>query len=392
MRTQKNKTWNSSIFGSIIAALCIVIYLGALIQGAVRLYLSAEKTRAAAEMEFSQIKNTALSVGANNFMDDVFIRSMNSALSSTKTIEGLIISGPIGVQAFEKQMGHAVSWVNNSPRFINRFGFSNQDYHEPLFIINVRDASIKAIASAFDYYDFSNILKETLLLILIGFVLASITMLLQLLFSKPAAAQLPARKEAPAASESSPALKAAKETHVETEEETEEELSTAGSDDEDGPKGLYSSRSNIGWEEYTMDRLNSELHRCSSTENDLSLILLEFAEIHNDAVFKQAAGEAVSFFASRDLIFENGAQGISVILPGVGLDTAIAKSEKFYQRISASSLNIGLSSRSGRLINADRLMLEAAEALKKAKKDPAASIIAFKSDPEKYREFIRTRK
>jgi GGDEF domain-containing protein len=164
-----------------------------------------------------------------------------------------------------------------------------------------------------------------------------------------------------------------------------------------GPKGLYSSRSNIGWEDYTIDRLNSELHRCSSTENDLTLLLMEFTEINNDALFKQAAEEAVSFFTSRDLIFENGKNGISIILPGIGLDTAITKSENFYLRIKEKfpsseennfGLKIGLSSRAGRLLNADRLMLEANEALKKAKDDNYTSIIAFKSDPEKYRAFI----
>ena len=88
---------------------------------------------------------------------------------------------------------------------------------------------------------------------------------------------------------------------------------------------------------------------------------------------------------------------MTVILPGVGLDIAIGKAEKFYQRISEkfpnsfgmeSSLNIGLSSRSGRLLNGDRLMLEASQALKKAKSDSKTSIIAFKSDPDKYRDFI----
>jgi len=36
-------------------------------------------------------------------------------------------------------------------------------------------------------------------------------------------------------------------------------------------------------------------------------------------------------------------------------------------------------------------MFEAKEALKKAKADPSSSIVAFKCDPEKYREFIRNR-
>jgi GGDEF domain-containing protein len=126
---------------------------------------------------------------------------------------------------------------------------------------------------------------------------------------------------------------------------------------------------------------------------------MEFAYISDDVIYKQITHEAVSFFTSRDLLFEYGKYGISIILPGNGLDTAINKSEKFYQRIiekffidddSMAAVKIGLSSRSGRLLNADRLMLETREALKKAKNDLKVSIIAFKSDPEKYRDFIRT--
>jgi GGDEF domain-containing protein len=114
-------------------------------------------------------------------------------------------------------------------------------------------------------------------------------------------------------------------------------------------------------------------------------------------MFKQAAEETSNFFSSRDLLFEFGEYGMAIILPGINLDTGISKSEKFHQRITEkfpagykqkSSLVIGLSSRAGRLLNADRLMLEAKEALNKAKHDPSASIIAFKSDPEKYRAFI----
>ena len=100
---------------------------------------------------------------------------------------------------------------------------------------------------------------------------------------------------------------------------------------------------------------------------------------------------------SRDLLFEYGKLGILAILPGFDLDTGISKSEKFYQRIEKkfpvrkkahSTLYIGLSSRSGRLVNADRLIMEAQEALQKAKHDQKSPIIAFKSDPEKYRAFI----
>jgi GGDEF domain-containing protein len=184
---------------------------------------------------------------------------------------------------------------------------------------------------------------------------------------------------------------------IEIKKEAETVTHDVKPESEQPPKGLYSPRSNIGWEEYTKERLDSELHRCSATEKDLTLILIEFADITNDLMYKLTAEEAVTFFSSRDLLFEYGELGILVILPGNDVDTGISKSERFYQRIlekfpnnrfTDSSLSIGLSSRSGRLINADRLMMETRQAQLKAKEDPNTSIIAFKSDPERYRAFI----
>jgi GGDEF domain-containing protein len=177
-------------------------------------------------------------------------------------------------------------------------------------------------------------------------------------------------------------------------------------DEEDNPKGLYNPRGNIGWDSYTNDRLAAELHRCSSFEQDLVFLAVELTgqKKVNDGLYSQFTEEAVNFFTMRDLIFGKGDNGIAVIMPNTDLDQGIAKSEQFHSRLVSKlrefpvgrdgaagiELNIGLSSRSGRLIEADRLILEAFSALEKAIEDPVTHIMAFKSDPEKYREFIRT--
>jgi hypothetical protein len=125
---------------------------------------------------------------------------------------------------------------------------------------------------------------------------------------------------------------------------------------------------------------------------------MEFKESVTEAFYNQFAGDAVNFFTLRDLIFEKGERGISIIFPNIDLDMGFTKSEEFHNRIlskysgafkSKTDLCIGLSSRSGRLIDAERLMFEAAEALERALADPVSHIVAFKSDPEKYRAFIR---
>jgi hypothetical protein len=118
----------------------------------------------------------------------------------------------------------------------------------------------------------------------------------------------------------------------------------------------------------------------------------------DDPLYKIFAEETVNFFTLRDLIFEKGDQGIAVIAPYIDLEQGFAKSEEFRERIlkklpdsskTRQELCVGLSSRSGRLIEAERLMFETAEALSKALADPLSPVVAFKSDPEKYRDFIR---
>jgi GGDEF domain-containing protein len=377
MGTKNKKSGNLSAGGSFIAALCIVVYLFALVQGAVRIYLSMDERKYTVEQEFSNIADLALSAGIQGFMDERFVNSINKALSSSKTLEAVIITGPGGGNAFEKKQGYAISWVNNSPRFKNKFYFLNENLYRPLALPDVRNANIKAVANAFDYVESTKIMKETLLIILIGFALAFFTMLLQTLMGK------------------------GKTETVYITPQTEKNVSVKSDDynfsSSGGPNGLYSPRTGLGWEEYIKERLDSELHRCSSTENDLTLLLMEFTDAIEERIFIQSAKEAAIFFAGKDLIFEYGEMGIAVILPGAGFEAAIAKSEKFYQRIikrfpnsymKACGLCIGLSSRSGRLLNTDRLILEAGEALKKAKSDTKTKIIAFKSDLEKYRAFI----
>jgi GGDEF domain-containing protein len=116
-----------------------------------------------------------------------------------------------------------------------------------------------------------------------------------------------------------------------------------------------------------------------------------------DKLFIEFAAMATAFFTFRDLIFERGANGISIILPNIDLDHGFRMAEEFRHKIATRSstpdfakidLRIGLSSRSGRLVDPDRLLAEADRALEKARDDPASPIVAFKSDPERYRRFL----
>jgi len=334
-----------------------------------------------AEEEFSKIAEIAFHAGGQGFIDHRFEETMKSALESSIMIEALIITGLDPDCAVEKQKDYAVTWSNNTPKFKNRFSFSNHVYYRPVPIKSLQGVNIRAVANAFDNNEIIKILKETLLLIIIGFLISFFTMLIQLLSGK---------KETVSSkyynSDVVYVPPADKGTDL-----FEDDFNN------DGPKGLYSERSNLGWEEYITERLDSELHRCSSSDRDLAFMLLEFTNLTNDDMFKQSAGEAAAFLSSKDMLFEYGRWGIAAILPDISLEKSILTAEKYYQHMlekfprgynRPSGICIGLTSRSGRLLNASRILLEASEALKKAKDDPKNTIIAFKSDPEKYRDFI----
>jgi hypothetical protein len=429
---QRKSENNRPVISGVIAAVCIVVYVIALVQAAIRIYISTDQRRTVAEQEFYDIADLASAAGVLGFMDEPFIETINDALTASAALEGLIISGPNGEYAFERERGRAISWVNNSPRFRNRLGFSGQSLYRPLRIEGLRNVNIQAVASALDYRILTGILKQTLLLVLAALVAAFFTLLMESLLGKtavksryasyepeenfmeePAApARPPEDFEPPQPEPPKPETGQSQEEAVPLAETPAEEPVPvvvpppqdagplpAAEQPKEPPKGLYSPHGNIGWAEYTNDRLESELHRCASSEQDLVFIIIEYkySKTLGGAFYNQFAEDAVHFFTNRDLIFEKGERGIAVIHPNIDLDAGFAKCDEFHDRIldkypgafkAKTDLCIGLSSRSGRLIDAKRLMFEASEALERSLADPVSHIVAFKSDPDKYRAFI----
>jgi hypothetical protein len=115
-------------------------------------------------------------------------------------------------------------------------------------------------------------------------------------------------------------------------------------------------------------------------------------------VFRTFGGRVRQFFTSWDLVSETGDRGISVLIPGSSLEEGFAKARQFHDQMLTGlpelfavkdDLRIGVSARSGRILGADRLLLEASKALEKAGMEPEFPIVAFKSDPEKYKTFVQ---
>jgi hypothetical protein len=428
----KNIHKNASPVITFIAVICILVYITALVFAAVRITMNSMERRIVAESEFFSLADRASSsAAALGFMNEPFNAAMEDAVASSLTLQGVIITGPGGEYAWERERGAAITWTNNSPRFKSRFDLLPEPFYMPLRIGDLRNVNIQAVAGSINYEYAIGVLKQSLFIVLAGLTLAFFTLLLDSLvkgrrsvregtgfsgrergsgftMEEPAAGEPRFRTEIkPRFEAEEPEYGAAEgepEPHLPPERPAAGPTKQAASGTESsardpGPKGLFSPRGNIGWEEYTNERLAAELHRCASFEQDLVFIVMEFRDLDkiDDGFYRQFAEDSVNFFTLRDLIFERGERGISIIYPNIDLETGFAKSEEFHNRVlskyspvfkSKTDLCIGLSSRSGRLVDAERIVFEATEALAKALEDPVSHIVAFKSDPEKYRDFI----
>ena len=445
-----------SLLSTITAIICIILYGAAIIYGTGRIVLNSRDRDILGEKEFLDILDRASSAAVLGFMSKPYQDVIQDSIMESRTILGVIISGSNGEYGFERQYGTVINWIGNSPRFKTGFGISRTPYYQSVWIEGQRNTTVQAIHSYIDYDFFIQVLKETLIVVFSVMALAVFILLLEINlrsmsgrddtvqekakfesewkrplepYSVNTGNATPDTNDAPTDYEDTPSdyddasadydntLSDYEDTPVNYDNTPADYGDTladfndpvlpdsdfSGSDTpepaltEGYPKGLYSSRG-IGWESYTKERLESELHRCASQEEDLVYIMMESRKAKmEETEFRKLINECTGFFALPDMIFEKGEQGLALIIPALNVDQGFAKSEDFRSKVTGlisdnsgnpADICIGLSSRSGRLVEAERLILETKEALTRAKNDSQSPVIAFKSDPEKYRDFI----
>jgi FOG: GGDEF domain len=163
------------------------------------------------------------------------------------------------------------------------------------------------------------------------------------------------------------------------------------------PEGLFSPASGIGWEQYLSDRLDAELVRAASSEQDLSLVIIRISGlVHTDLLSRKVAQILMDTFRFRDLVFEFGTNGFAGILLNMNLDQAMKIADTVYASIdsilmelsSDGQITIGITTRTARLLPASRMIEEAVSAARKAEEEPSLPIVAFRANPEKYRNFV----
>lgn len=183
----------------------------------------------------------------------------------------------------------------------------------------------------------------------------------------------------------------------EKETDSEPEISEDKIEDsaEEEPAGLFCPSTGFGWEQYMLTRLDSELIRSASSDQDLSLFTIKIKDIDwNSECGKEISKTILEKVKFNDLVFNYKEDGASAIFQNQNTDKSLVIAGDLHTEITSvlSKYNeqrfvgIGISSRTLRLISATRLANESEEALNRA--DADSPIIAFRVNPERYKDFL----
>lgn len=145
-------------------------------------------------------------------------------------------------------------------------------------------------------------------------------------------------------------------------------------------------------EQYFDEKLEYELGRATSAEQDLSLLLFRLIDV-NQVCLNEIAEILLAQFKVKEMIFQLSDIGFAVIMHDANLEKSMHIAEAVYsdivQIIAKEQLGIGITTRSSRLVSARRLYEEASSAVEKACENVASPIVAFRPDPKAYKDYLR---
>jgi GGDEF domain-containing protein len=159
------------------------------------------------------------------------------------------------------------------------------------------------------------------------------------------------------------------------------------------PQGPAIPAAGLGPREQLPSRLEHELERAASSDQDLTLLLMGL-DPHQAGAFGQLAHQVLNAFPFRDLCFQYDERTCAVILPDKDLSQCLKDARTFQRKLGEvlgagrQAVSMGLAARNGRLANAARLLLESSKALERALAEGGGHIVAFQADPEKFRKTL----
>ncbi|MBI9103431.1 MAG: hypothetical protein JEY99_13520 [Spirochaetales bacterium] len=200
-------------------------------------------------------------------------------------------------------------------------------------------------------------------------------------------------KEAPSRSTSSesPPSDNTVVAQTETVEKIEAKNSTSNEEKQSVESCIYSTKTGFVKSELLIDKLDQELKRSASFDQDLVLVICSIKGMKDSDIgkFQKIVSES---FPYKDLVFDYGTSSFAIIIPNIDLESSSTNIENFQIKIEkagvSGTLSAGISSRIGRLLTGDRLLLEASSSHKRAASEKNGGIILFRISPKKYRQVI----
>lgn len=180
-------------------------------------------------------------------------------------------------------------------------------------------------------------------------------------------------------------------------EESPAEEASSDSPSCEEPSGLFCPDTGFGWEQYMLPRLDSELVRSASSDQDLALLTLRISGIDwKSECGKELSKTILETVKFNDLVFNYKNDGASAIFQNQNTDKSLVCAEELHSKLTSvlskfgmnEPVAIGISTRSLRLISGARLANESEEALGRAMADADSPIIAFRVNPERYKNFL----
>lgn len=279
-----------------------------------------------------------------------------------------------------------ITMIEESPFDMFLSNSSNEDY------------IIDAVYTTFTHAELFHIVQILLICLLVILLALSITLGFSLRSKgtqKPKVIYSPAPAGEAATTESAGDARTTKSAGDAASTDTSAAETAAGEEDNNE---LYSEQSGFCRAMFLRPRLESELKRAASFDQDLVLTFVRCIDHDirdaNQEGSRELYEHAMSFFPFKDLIFEYDSTTFAVILPNTDLDQGIEMLSNFQHHIFETEgccqfeTASGLSSRNGRLIDQDRIITEAKAALGKAENDPETRLIGFRPDPGKYRSYV----
>ena len=166
----------------------------------------------------------------------------------------------------------------------------------------------------------------------------------------------------------------------------------------DEPRGLYSPTTGFGWQEYLTERLDAELARSSSIDQDMSFVIIKIQDIDFSSLnMENISSILLDAFTFKDMVFEysnDTTLGFAGILQDMYIDDALKICDSLFSKMRKEiyltgqepTIGIGITTRACRLATAKIIINEAEAAVSRGLKNKNDPIVGFRPSAEKYRQ------